>query len=116
MQDSSSARGWAETAWSGASSICSDYEPQSPWQAANATISAICPNRATADVSAVADPSTGVAIYDIFGYYHGWLQIGGTSVATPIIASVYALAGNASSTTDENQGAWRISFRLGVSA
>jgi hypothetical protein len=29
--------------------------------------------------------------------YDGWAQIGGTSVATPLIASVYALAGNASS-------------------
>ena len=98
VQDSSVARGWSETAWSGASSLCSDYESQPLWQAANATIASLCGNRATADVSAVADPSTGVAIYDTFGYFNGWLQIGGTSVASPIIASVYALAGNASST------------------
>jgi subtilase family serine protease len=97
VQDSTTARGWSETAWSGASSKCSAYEPQPAWQAQNATISSLCANRATGDVSAVADPNTGVAVYDTFGYYNGWFQIGGTSTATPIIASVYALAGNASS-------------------
>jgi hypothetical protein len=54
--------------------------------------------RIVADVSAVADPATGVAVYDSYGY-GGWLVVGGTSVASPIIASVYALAGNASSVT-----------------
>jgi subtilase family serine protease len=67
------------------------------WQSANPTISSVCGNRTTADVSAVADPNNGVAIYDTFGFYDGWFQFGGTSVGTPIIASVYALAGNASS-------------------
>lgn len=49
-----------------------------------------------ADVSAVADPNTGVAVYDSFAYNgaSGWLVFGGTSVASPIVASVYALAGN----------------------
>jgi subtilase family serine protease len=41
-----------------------------------------------ADVSAVADPFTGVAVYD-----QGWQVFGGTSVAAPLIAGVYALAG-----------------------
>jgi fibronectin type III domain protein len=45
-------------------------------------------------VSAVADPNTGVWVYD-----GGWYIFGGTSVASPIVASVYALAGNASSTS-----------------
>ncbi|MGA2760421.1 MAG: hypothetical protein ABSF08_08910, partial [Candidatus Cybelea sp.] len=53
------------------------------------------------DVSADADPQTGVAIYDTFDR-HGWLVFGGTSVATPIVASVFALAGNASSTPAAN--------------
>jgi subtilase family serine protease len=50
-----------------------------------------------ADVSAVANPNTGVAIYDSYGSTSGanWYVFGGTSVASPIIASVYALAGNA---------------------
>jgi len=48
-------------------------------------------------VSAVADPNTGVAVYDSYTYQGvgGWLVFGGTSVGSPLIASVYALAGNA---------------------
>jgi subtilase family serine protease len=90
----SSQRGWSETAWSGAGSGCSAYNTQPSWQSG---IGTGCNRRAVADVSAVADPSTGVAVYDSFAYqgYQGWLVFGGTSVASPIIASVYALAGNA---------------------
>ena len=45
-----------------------------------------------ADVSAVANPNTGVAVYD-----NGWLVFGGTSVASPVIAATYLLSGNAAS-------------------
>jgi subtilase family serine protease len=90
---SSGARGWSETAWSGAGSGCSKYEPKPAWQTDSG-----CPNRTVADVAAVADPATGVAMYDSF-HYSGWLIFGGTSVSTPVIASVYALAGNAASLT-----------------
>ena len=40
-----------------------------------------------------------MAVYDSYAYRgaSGWMVFGGTSVASPIIASVYALAGNASS-------------------
>src|ERR671934_498640 len=89
----SSTRGWTETAWSGAGSGCSKYEPKPAWQTDSG-----CPNRTVADVAAVADPATGVAMYDSF-HYSGWLIFGGTSVSTPVIASVYALAGNAASLT-----------------
>ena len=41
---------------------------------------------------AVADPDTGLAVYDTFGF-DGWLQVGGTSLATPIVASIFAMAG-----------------------
>ncbi len=51
------------------------------------------------DVAADADPNTGVASYDSYGE-PGWLVFGGTSVSSPIIASVYALAGNASTFTN----------------
>ena len=49
----------------------------------------------------MADPATGVAVYDSLAYKgaSGWLKFGGTSVSSPIIASVYALAGNAASVT-----------------
>lgn len=52
--------------------------------------------RAVADVSADADPYTGVAVYDSTETPEGekgWAMIGGTSVASPIVASVFALAG-----------------------
>jgi subtilase family serine protease len=94
---------WTETAWSGAGSGCSNYDPQPAWQS---TTSTGCSNRAVADVSADADPNTGVAVYDSLRYQgiSGWLVFGGTSVASPIVASVYALAG--SSATASAQTAW----------
>jgi len=98
LNRSSSSRGWSETAWSGAGSGCSAYDPQPTWQNF-LSLSGVCLNhRAVADVSAVADPYTGVAVYDSYTYQGvgGWLVFGGTSVASPLIASVYALAGNAS--------------------
>ena len=52
--------------------------------------------RTVADTAAVADPNTGVAVYDSYGE-PGWMVFGGTSVASPIIASIYALASNTSS-------------------
>lgn len=89
--------GWSETAWSGAGSGCSAYITKPSWQKDSG-----CANRTVADVAADADPNTGVAVYDSFRYqgYSGWLVFGGTSVASPIIASVYALAGNAASVVD----------------
>jgi subtilase family serine protease len=50
-----------------------------------------------ADVSAVADPATGVSVYDTYGDGTGWVTYGGTSASSPIIAGVYALAGTPSS-------------------
>ncbi len=52
-----------------------------------------CARRADADVSAVADTGTPVFSYDSAG--GGWIEVGGTSVASPIIASVYALTTSA---------------------
>jgi N-acetylneuraminic acid mutarotase len=82
---SGTARGWSETAWSGAGSGCSLYEPKPAFQRDTG-----CAGRADADVSAVADPATGVAVYESGA---GWGVYGGTSVASPIIAGVYADAG-----------------------
>src|SRR5581483_3748659 len=55
-----------------------------------------CARRTNADVAAVADPNTGAAVYDSVSYsgQQGWFQVGGTSLATPIIAATYVLAGN----------------------
>jgi Putative Ig domain len=82
------ARGWTEKAWSGAGSGCSAYDTKPTWQ----TVTTNCSRRAEADVSAVADPATGVAVYQTYGA-SGWSVYGGTSASAPIIAAVYALAG-----------------------
>jgi PQQ-like domain len=82
----SSTRGWSETVWSGAASGCSSQEAKQPWQHDSG-----CTNRTIADVSALAG-SPGETIYDTYGGDTGWEDFGGTSLASPIIASVYALA------------------------
>lgn len=92
-------RGWSETAWRGAGSGCAPAVKKPSWQTDHG-----CPRRSEADVAAVADPQTGVATYDTFGS-RGWGVTGGTSVASPIIASVFALAGNAS-TQNAAEGIW----------
>jgi subtilase family serine protease len=91
--DSTTARGWTETVWSGAGSGCSAYVGKPEWQTDGG-----CGRRTVADVSADANPNTGVAVYDSFRT-GGWLVFGGTSVSAPIVAGVYALAGNAGSVT-----------------
>lgn len=88
LTSAANARGWTETAWSGAGSGCSAFEPKSPWQKNTG-----CAGRTVADVSAVADPDTGLAVYDTANGRGGWLELGGTSASTPLIAGVYALAG-----------------------
>jgi subtilase family serine protease len=93
LSKSSTSRGWSETVWSGAGSGCSAYIPKPSWQTDSG-----CSRRTVADVAADADPNTGVSVYDTY-HETGWLVFGGTSVASPIIASVYALAGNAGSVT-----------------
>ena len=80
--------GFTETAWNGAGSGCSAYEPKPSWQQ-----DAGCTRRTVADVSAVANPSTGVLVYDSYGVTPGWYIFGGTSVAAPIVASIAALGG-----------------------
>ena len=65
---------------------CSVYEPKPAFQTDRG-----CGTRTVADVSAVADPGTGLAVYDSSD--GGWIVIGGTSASAPIIAGVYADAG-----------------------
>lgn len=95
---------WETTSSEGAGSGCSVYDPQPSWQSSVSNITAApasCSKRAVADVSSDADPNTGVSVYDSYSYrgQSGWLVFGGTSVASPTLAAVYALAGNASSLT-----------------
>jgi subtilase family serine protease len=94
LKRASNSRGWTETAWVDAGSGCSAYVTAMSWQ-----VSTCSGKRAESDVSAVADPNTGVSVYDSTAYRGavGWLVFGGTSVSSPVIGSVYALAGNAAS-------------------
>jgi subtilase family serine protease len=95
LSRTSNARGWTEAVWStnfteGAGSGCSRYEAKPSFQTDTG-----CARRTIADVSAVADPATGVAVYDSYGS-GGWTVFGGTSVASPIIGAMYALANSPS--------------------
>jgi len=92
LTKSSSSRGWAESAWTGAGSGCSTVEPKPAWQTDTG-----CKKKTVSDVSAVADPNTGVAVFDTFGS-SGWVVFGGTSVASPVVASIFAATGNGDKT------------------
>jgi hypothetical protein len=99
-QTTSNSRGWAESVWNhdpasvdaATQSGCSASEGKPSWQ-----IDSGCANRTQNDVSAVASGPHGISFYDTFSACPdtgaaGWCDGYGTSVATPIIASVYALA------------------------
>jgi subtilase family serine protease len=112
LAQASNTRGWTESAWSGAGSGCSSFEPKPSWQHDTG-----CAKRTVADVSADADPNSGLGVYDTYNNcgsssscdvlieegvaqgLDGWAQVGGTSLSSPLIASVYALAGNTAATT-----------------
>jgi PKD repeat protein len=92
----SSAGVWSESAWNGAGSGCSAYETKPSRQTDTG-----CARRTVADVSAVADPNTGVAVYDSYRSSGGanWFVYGGTSVAAPLVAGGWALTGALSAGT-----------------
>jgi len=85
----------SETVWynsktgKGPAAGCSVYE-SNPVSSHDAG----CPHRTVADVSADADPSTGASVVYNGKHY----QFGGTSLAAPLVASVYALAGGVGTT------------------
>lgn len=86
----SNKRGFTESTWSGTGSGCG-VNPQDAWQS---KLNTGCTTKANSDVSAAADPSNGgLNVYDTNGY-GGFIQVGGTSEATPLVAAIYALSGN----------------------
>ena len=89
----------SEIVWSGTGSGCSAFEAKQSWQTDTG-----CAHRTVADVSADADPNTGAAVYDSVRYagQRGWFQVGGTSLAAPLIAAIYALSGKIPAATAEN--------------
>jgi subtilase family serine protease len=86
-----SERGWSERVWNdfdgAGGSGCSAYVSKPAWQHDQA-----CSMRTVADVSAIA---TNVPIYE--PTYGGWVTVEGTSIAAPLIAGIYGLAGNGAS-------------------
>ncbi len=86
-RDVTAQRGWTETAWALSGSACATDNAAPLGQASLATH---CQGRAVADIAAVADPLTGLYTYGP----DGWSVAGGTSLASPIIAAIYALSGD----------------------
>jgi subtilase family serine protease len=93
LAQASNSRGWTETVWDtfifleGTGSGCSADDAKPSWQKDTG-----CSKRTDNDVAADADPNTGVAVYDTYSQ-GGWLEVGGTSASSPMIAAVFALAG-----------------------
>ena len=80
-------RGWSETAWNKGGSGCSSVYAKPSWQH-----DPLCTSRVEADISAVADPATGVAVYGPNGFGgSSWLVFGGTSVSAPLIGGIYLI-------------------------
>src|SRR5262249_52458749 len=75
------------------------YETQPAYQSGlvihnGASIISSGGKRSIPDVSIVADPATGAAVYDSFsqGTVAPWLQVGGTSLSSPVWAGLVAIA------------------------
>jgi subtilase family serine protease len=84
------ARGWAETAWSSGGSGCSTVYAKPSFQS-----DPLCTKRMEADVSAVGDPNTGVAVYGpVSRSSSAWMVFGGTSVSAPLIGGIYGVTGH----------------------
>src|ERR1700722_4830057 len=100
LSTASNSRGFPETVWGssaggeGTGSGCSVDSSKPTWQTDTG-----CAKRTNNDVSADADPNTGVAVYDTFSE-GGFLEVGGTSASSPMIASVFALAGTPTAGTN----------------
>jgi subtilase family serine protease len=88
------ARGFVETVWNSnggaTNSGCSKFISKPEYQPDTG-----CTMRTLNDVAAFADPEIGVAVYDSFDLAPGWGAFGGTSAATPIVAGIFAVTGNA---------------------
>jgi subtilase family serine protease len=93
----SNTRGWSETAWSSGGSGCSTVYAQPSFQTTAVTPSMpqLCTKRMEADVAAVGDPNTGVAVYGpVNRRSSGWMVFGGTSVSAPLIGGIYGVTGH----------------------
>ncbi len=89
LNSNGSETSWNTSSTEGAGGGCSTQIAIPSWEVRTVTK---CTRRAVSDVSAVADPATGVYVYDTFNK-GGGLRVGGTSASAPIIAATFALAG-----------------------
>jgi hypothetical protein len=81
----------AETAWSGSGGGRSTGEAEPAYQAGVQGLGM----RTIPDVAFDADPGTGVSVADTYDDTHGtgpWQELGGTSLATPAWAAIFAIA------------------------
>lgn len=86
----------AEAAWSDTGGGTSFYELRPSYQtSAKASVGT---KRGVPDVAAVADPNTGVWVYDSGN--GGWYVVGGTSASSPILAGIVNLAGHFATSTN----------------
>jgi subtilase family serine protease len=98
--------GYSESAWNGAGSGCGLGHNKPSWQGG---VTDACAGRMEADISSVADPNTGVAVYGPMSRQtSGWMIFGGTSVSAPFIGALFALRSgsiNAASSIYANRAA-----------
>lgn len=103
--DTTVARGYTETAWNGAGSGCT-YDLGPAVGQPDSVAAACYGSRADTDISAVADPDTGVAVYNSYapatGFPYGFVVVGGTSASSPFVAGMYARAGVPSTVVGPN--------------
>ena len=87
LSHATNTRGWSEKVWRGGGSSCSGSIPKPSFQPATTA----CSKRMASDVAAVADPNTGVAVFNAGA--GGWIVVGGTSASSPLVAGIWALYG-----------------------
>lgn len=80
----------SESAWRGSGGGISTVESKPSYQS---YVTQSSTRRVSPDVAFVADPNTGVAVYDSFGTFEDpWIEVGGTSASAPIFAGMLAVA------------------------
>ena len=99
LTTASNSRGWTESVWNttpaGRRLGLLGVEAQPAWQT-SLPVGLLQAHHN--DVAADADPATGVAVYDTSNGNGGWNEVGGTSASSPMVAAMFALAGNAGAT------------------
>ncbi len=96
-----------ETTWSQSGGGCSGVFARPSWQ-----LLGLCSHRNVADIAAVADPATGLAVFS--RTLGGWSTMGGTSVSAPLVAGMWALSGDTAALPGAQRLYQRSAFYLNV--